>query len=189
MTNYLRIDNFYDDNELSLIWEELKFLTYSHKLDPPIKTGQSVPMMKKNAGLFLDNVYSDRNISNILRVNRKIFSKDVMKKYNDLSEMHENIFNCNQDTTLISYYENAGFYKSHSDTAVVTALTWFFKEPRMFEGGDLVFTKSEEKIEVKNNTLIMFPSHFKHQVTAIKMDGEPFSGNGRYCMSQFISIK
>lgn len=190
MMNYLRIDNFYDDNELALIWEELKFLTYSHKLNPPEKTGQTNPLMKKNRGLFLDDIYSDRNISNILKVNRKIFTKDVMKQYNDLSEMHENIFNCNQDSTLISYYENAGYYKSHSDTAVITALTWLFKEPKQFEGGDLIFTKFDEKIEVTNNTLIMFPSHFKHEVTAISMQGyEPFSGNGRYCMSQFINVK
>jgi predicted 2-oxoglutarate/Fe(II)-dependent dioxygenase YbiX len=187
--NYIKIDDFYSEEELSLIWEELKFLTYSHKLDPPQKTGQQNPTMKKNDGIFLDSVYTDRNISNILKVNRKVFTKDVMKKYNDLSEMHENIFNCNSDTTLISYYENNGFYKSHKDNAVITALTWFFKEPRMFEGGDLIFSKSEEKIEVKNNTLIIFPSHMNHQVTSVKMDGKAFSGNGRYCMSQFLSIK
>jgi predicted 2-oxoglutarate/Fe(II)-dependent dioxygenase YbiX len=112
-----------------------------------------------------------------------------MKQYSDLSDMHEHIFNCNFDSTLISYYENSGYYKSHKDTAVVTALTWFFKEPKMFEGGDLIFTKTEEEIKVSNNTVIIFPSHFAHEVTAIKMDGEPFSGNVRYCMSQFISMK
>jgi hypothetical protein len=33
--NYIRIDNFYSEEDVSLIWEELKFLTYSHKLNPP----------------------------------------------------------------------------------------------------------------------------------------------------------
>ena len=188
--NYIRIDDFYDEDELALIWEELKFLTYRHKLNPPLKTGQSKPMMKKNAGLFLDDLYSDRNISNILRVNRKIFSKDVMKKYNDLSEMHENIFNCNQDTTLISYYENEGFYKPHSDTAVVTALTWFFKEPKQFTGGDLVFSAFNKTIEIENNMLLVFPSVVKHEVTAVSMEKDipKFSRLGRYCMSQFMNI-
>jgi hypothetical protein len=187
---YLKIDNFYNENELQLIWDELKFLTHSHKLELPNKTGQIDPTMKHNNGLFLDSVYAERRFSNILKVNRKVFSANIMKQYADLHFMNTVIFNLNSDATLLSYYENAGYYKSHSDTAVITILTWLFKEPKQFEGGNLIFTDFKEEINIKNNTVIMFPSHTKHEVTAIKMESKnKFSGNGRYCISQFMSIK
>jgi hypothetical protein len=187
---YLKIENFYNEIELSLIWDELKFLTHSNKLETPNNTGQLNPTMKHNNGLFLDTIYTERKFSNILKVNRKIFSVDNMKKYADLHFMNRIIFTLNSDTTLLSYYENSGYYKSHSDTAVITILTWLFKEPKQFEGGNLIFTDFDETIEIKNNTVIMFPSHAKHEVTSIKMESkDKFSGNGRYCISQFLSIK
>jgi hypothetical protein len=187
---YLKIKNFYTEEEEQLIWEELKFLTYKNKLEPPQKTGQINPMMKKNNGLFLDNVYTNREYSNILNVNRKTFSAKVMKAYSDLHFLCENINIINFDTTLVSYYENSGYYKSHSDIACITSLTWFFKEPKQFSGGDLIFSLFNEKIEIENNMFIMFPSVIKHEVTDISMDQSvpKFAGYGRYCISQFMNI-
>lgn len=186
---YLLIRDFYDEKELALIWQELEFLTYKTKFDPPAKTGQRDPGAKKNSGVFLDEVYMERRFSNILKVNRKLFSAQIMKMYSELHFTYESIMHVNRDTTLISYYENAAYYKPHHDQAAITALTWFFKEPKQFSGGELVFTAYNEKIEVKNNCLLVFPSCVRHEVTPIKMEGSPtgFSGLGRYCMSQFMS--
>jgi Rps23 Pro-64 3,4-dihydroxylase Tpa1-like proline 4-hydroxylase len=187
---YLKIKNYYTEKENELIWEELKFLTHKSKLEPPQKTGQNNPIMKKNEGVFLDNVYTDRHYSNILNINRKTFSSCIMKEYSNLHFLHEIVNNINSDTTLLSYYENKGYYKPHSDKACITALTWFYKEPKQFTGGDLIFSSFNEKIEIENNMFIMFPSIIKHEVTDIVMDKSlsDFSGNGRYCISQFMNI-
>jgi len=188
---YLLVRNFYTDEEQALIWQELEFLTHKHKLQPPQATGQLNPMMKKNRGVFLDNIYADRSMSNILKVNRKIFSAPVFKAFADLHPLTKCINAVNADTTLLSYYEATDHYKPHSDTATVTALSWHFKEPRNFEGGDLVFSDLDETILVENNMLIIFPSCLRHGVTQVKMkDGvEPWKGLGRYCLSSFMNIK
>lgn len=187
---YLLIRNFYDEEELRGIWEELKFFTYKNKLLSPSKTGQTNPLAKKNSGLFLDQVFSDRRYSNILRANRKLFTSQIMKIYADLHFTYENIMQANFDTTLISYYEDTSYYKPHHDQAAITALTWFFKEPKAFTGGDLIFTKFNETIEIENNMLLIFPSVVTHEVTPVQMgsNNTKFSGLGRYCMSQFLNI-
>ena len=188
---YLLIRNFYTKDEQALIWQELDFLTHRHKLQPPQATGQINPMMKKNRGVFLDSVYADRSMSNILKVNRKVFSAPVFKAFADLC-LHNRCINAvNADTTLLSYYEASDHYKPHSDTAVATALSWHCREPRCFTGGDLVFPDLDETIPVENNTLIVFPSCLRHGVTQVKMDDgvEAWKGHGRYCLSSFMSIK
>ena len=38
---FLQIENFYSEDELKLIWQELEFLNYPHKLEPPENTGFS----------------------------------------------------------------------------------------------------------------------------------------------------
>lgn len=187
---YLLIRDFYDEEELQGIWEELKFFTYKNKLSAPNKTGQASPLAKKNSGVFLDEVFSERRYSNILRANRKVFKSHIMKMYADLHFTYENIMQVNFDTTLISYYEDSSYYKPHNDQAAITALTWFFKEPKEFTGGDLIFTKFNETIEIENNMLLIFPSVVTHEVIPVQMvtDKTKFSGHGRYCMSQFMNI-
>jgi len=188
---YLLIRNFYTNEEQALIWQELDFLTHKHKLQPPQATGQINAMMKKNMGVFLDNVYADRSTSNILKVNRKVFSAPVFKAYADLHPLTKCVNVVNSDSTLLSYYESTDHYKPHADQAVVTALSWHFKEPRCFDGGDLVFTDLDETIPVENNMLVMFPSCLRHGVTQVKMKDcvEPWKGFGRYCLSSFMNIK
>jgi hypothetical protein len=74
---HLIVENMYNDEELELIWEELKFLTYSHKLLDANNQGTATDRdgnpSSSTKSMILDNFYSNRNISNILTVNRKLF--------------------------------------------------------------------------------------------------------------------
>lgn len=188
---YLIIDNFYDDNELESIWEELDFLCYNQKLKPPESTGTAFDdknfILKKNSALWLDSAYKDRNLSNILQVNRKIFNiwTDVVVKHPSWFFNNVDII---RDTTLISYYENQDHYKRHKDHGYLTSLTWFYKEPKRFNGGNLHFDEFNLTIEVKNNRTIMFPSTIWHSVDPVIM-GTEFCGkkNGRFCMTHFMN--
>jgi predicted 2-oxoglutarate/Fe(II)-dependent dioxygenase YbiX len=187
---YLLIREVYDQNELTGIWQELEFLTASSKLDPPELTGQTTPETKHNHGVFVDNIYTDRKYSNILQVNRKLFSLEVTEAYESLHYTNRYKSKTNLDTTLISYYENSGYYKPHHDNAVITAISWHFRYPKAFTGGDLIFTDFDEKIEIEDNMLVMFPSCATHEVTPIVMrsDHPPMSGYGRYAISNFSQI-
>ena len=189
---YLKIENLYTEEELELIGDELIFLNHKCKLEDPEDTGSakdsSDNLLKENKGLFLDDLYKRREISNILSVNRKIFNKEYLEAYASLSFGYKSILECNVDTTLISYYENGGYYKPHKDDAVHTVLTWFFETPKMFEGGDLFFPEYNEKIEIQQNMAIIFPSFVLHSVDEVKMDENLNRGFGRHCMSQFLKV-
>jgi hypothetical protein len=188
---YLKVKNFFNPEELRLIWQELEFLTNFDKLDPPDQTGQQDPHMKNNVGVFLDGIYSSRKYSNILKVNRKLFSQEIVAAFESLHYTHKNYSNCDKDSTLVSYYENSGYYKSHQDLCVNTSIVWIFKEPKRFTGGNFIFTEFGETVEIENNMMIMFPSCVYHEVTPIEIpiDIVPYTGYGRYAITNFTSHK
>lgn len=190
---FLEIENMYSEEELKLIWQELEFLNQLDKLENPEKTGTASingEILKKNSGLYLDDLYKSRNISNILTVNKNLMSLHILDTFSSLCFLYENIKHTNDDTTLISYYDNGGYYRSHQDSALYTAITWFFKEPKKFNGGDFYFSDYDHKIELKNNKTILFPSVITHSVNEIIMNNKDDVGRGygRYSMSQFFHL-
>lgn len=191
---FLQIENLYSEDELILLWKEFDFLTHPDKLESPENTGSAldeetkVPL-KKNKGLFLDDLYSSRNISNILTITKQLFSPVILNAFSELSFGYENIKYTNRDATLLSYYENSEYYKSHRDEALYTAVTWFFKEPKSFSGGNFYFTDYGIKIEMQNNMAVIFPSFVKHAVDEIILEkNNNLTGHGRYSISQFLYI-
>ena len=188
------IDNYYNDDELKLIWQELEFLNYSHKLLPPSSTGAAndndTTLLKNNSGLFLDTIWNNqRQLSNILSVNRKLFENDMEILRQSPSWFYRTLV-CTEDNSLLSYYEDGDYYQEHRDNAAVTVLSWFFKEPKCFSGGDLRLNLLGEihEITVKNNRTLIFPGAIPHSVTPVSMSEENKNqGLGRYCLTQFLA--
>ena len=77
---HLIIENFYNKEELELVWEEFKFLTKPNKLLEAKDYGGVVTHTNSHA-LILDEVYKNRKFSNILNVNRKL-SGPINKIFN-----------------------------------------------------------------------------------------------------------
>lgn len=184
---YIIIDNTYTEEELKLIFLELDFWTLSNNLMDPENTGtarwEDGSIKKKNKGVFLDDVYKNRNYSNILKANRKIYKIQV----NESSVIYNFLREANYDTTLVSYYENETHYKSHRDTSLLTAVTYLYKEPKAFEGGDLVLTDYGIAFEPWFNRTYIMPGVVEHEVTEVLMKQEDCGkGFGRYCISNFI---
>lgn len=185
------VEDFYDEKELKLIWKELDYLTNNNKLLPPSKTGTGRDNkgnpLKHNQGLFLDEYYTNRNFSNILNINRKVWSA-VTKEFIDSSLLFRYLNSCNEDSTLLNYYEDGNFYKPHVDTSVYSVLSYFYKEPKKFTGGNLILQDYNIEIEIKNNMVIYMPSILVHEVTPIIME-EKAKGFGRYSTSQFLFVR
>ena len=186
------IDDYYSEEELNLIWEELNFLCKKNVLYSGIDPRSSgaidesgVPL-KTNYSVFLDELFSfDRNFSNILTVNRKLFNN-----WENIINQNEHWFyknlHCVIYYTLLSYYEDQSYYGLHKDNSTATSLSWFYKEPKKFEGGDLIF-KNGSRIEVKNNRTIIFPSLIPHGVETVVMKEEDLNKKlGRFCITQFL---
>ena len=163
---YVIIDDLYDQEDLYLIYRELDFLF--SKLRSPESTGNDDVSKKNNKGIFLDELYNFREFSDILKVNRKIFSSNIADKLIECNYGFKFIKYSTQDVTLISYYDNDEYYNPHRDTCVISAVTWFHKLPKNFTGGDFVFFE-DFKIELNKGDVIIFPSSFMypHKVTPV----------------------
>lgn len=179
------IRNYYNDEELEGIWEEIEFL--KPRLLEPGVTGaaedENGNFKKNNRGIFLENVYGEsQNFSNILKINKLLGDPDILSNlkgkhwfYNYLTNSCDKLIY----STLISYYSDGGYYKPHTDSAVATCISYHWREPKKFRGGDLYF--GDYRVPIENNCMIIFPSCTEHEVT-------PVDGNGRCALTQFMSF-
>ena len=186
------IRDFYSNIELTSIFNELKFLSSIDRFkDPTDPDGPGTAMsngvvLKSGKGMHLDVVYKDRSESDILKVNRKLFSKETTTLLESYHSFFRYVRRSNADNTKLHYYTNGDYYKSHVDDCVVTAISFFNIDPKGYRGGDLVL-EHRLKIPCLNNSLVVFPSIMWHEVTPIVM--YDFSPNmGRYSMTQFLEM-
>ena len=186
---FLIIDKTYTIEEQIQIYSELDILV--DKLQSPDETGSAKDEkgnLKNNKGAFLDEVYSKREFSNILTNNRKLFNEEVKNKLFECHYAYRLFNNTNSDTTLVSYYDNGGSYFSHTDKSVITMVTWFFKEPKNFVGGEFKFTDYNLNIEVKNNRTVIFFSSYTHEVSEVNIIDKSAITSGRFTLSNFSTI-
>ena len=192
---YILIDDFYDQSELDRIWEELDYLCNPKRMGrSSIERGAATNLLNdgtreliKNAwDMFLDNFFTSRDSSNILEVNRKLVNQEIYKNHPHWLFNHLDALN--EDTTQILYYENNDEYKPHRDLARLTGITWFYREPKKFTGGNLRFPKFDVEIECKHNRVIVFPGSIYHGVDKVSMEEKDMGKKlGRFAMSQFLS--
>ena len=192
-TPYLLIDNWFNKEEEQLVWQELDYYSSQNKFfrgedSNAMALRDGVPQ-GKHYRLHLDDVYSQRNISNILTLKDKLTQKDFIDKIEQAFPMGRTFYQTNFDNTLLSYYEDGDDYKQHFDNVFITVLIWFYREPKLFEGGDFIFNDSNEKIECKHNRLIAYPGYYYHSVEPVKMKTEEKFKYGRYTITHFFSNK
>tara|TARA_Y100000385_G_C13084112_1_gene635513 strand:+ start:1927 stop:2595 length:669 start_codon:yes stop_codon:yes gene_type:complete len=191
--------NFYNDEELKLIWEELNFYTKPGKLLNAENYGGVVGYTNAKA-LMLDSIYIDhtesgganyRTLSNILKVNRKIFDSSVTGAFASIHDSCCLATKSNRDTTKVRYYHDGEYYDPHTDkTMMFLAFSYFYKEPKKFSGGELYFPKYDYEISCENNSLIMFPGWVEHGVKKVSIeDSDYFDGYGRYSITSFFGCK
>ena len=194
---HIIFDNFYDDNELSLIWEELNFYTKPNKLLGGDVFGAAKDIEGKfitnSKAISLDSVYKGnyRNMSNILNVSRKIFDDEIVEPFSKLHDCCLFASRSNYDTTKVRYYHDKEYYEPHTDTFYeFLAFSYFYKEPKKFEGGNLIFPKYDYEFTCNNNSLIMMPAWVEHGVREVSIkDSDYYDGYGRYAITHFFGCK
>lgn len=149
--------------------------------------------LPKHSAIELDPLYAyNRNISNILTLNRKFFEKDMLDAMSQAHPFYKGLTQVNSDHTKVKYYEDTDYYKSHHDIARFTSLTYLYKEPKAFAGGDLYFEEFDYTIPIENNRLVVFTGCLKHASTDIKMNEEKkdiiCSGYGKYTITNFMDV-
>ena len=189
---HMIVKNFYNESELKLIWEELDFYTKDGKLFDANEFGGVVDKTNSKA-IWLDKVFDKkyRNLSNILKVNRKIFDSAVLGAFSSVHDCCSIAKFCNYDVTKVRYYHDGDYYEPHTDKTVqFLGFSYFYREPKKFKGGELIFPKYDYTFSCDNNSLIMMPGWVEHGVSKVSIkDSDYFDGYGRYAITSFFSNK
>jgi len=193
---YILMENIYNKFEIDLIKKELNFLLDENKILYPDQSSSATTnneILKRNRCIFLDQIYTNKNYSNILRISDKLF--DLNGQHLRLLKPHEHwifknhCYNNKEQHILLSYYSDGDYYKKHLDFCKLTMLIWLYNEPKKFEGGNLILSDDDyrEEILLRNNFGIIFPSMIFHEVTPVKMIDEDLDNDGRICLSFFLN--
>ena len=186
---YLLVKNYFDDKDIELMLKELRFLTPKMSFHPGNNMAED---HKKNNQINLDNLYGDRETSNIMNVMNKIYDDSkLIQTLNDMSWFYKVWGYTNTDATFVAYYENTDYYKAHRDIAIISIMYWLWEEPKSFTGGNVHLTDYDIEIPLERNQLMIMPSSTNHAVDPIKMidNNKKLSGMGRYCIVRFLKMK
>ena len=199
---HLIIKNFYNEEEVELIWEELNFYTKPGKLLEAQDFGGIIGKTNSHA-IILDQLYRNytetrdgtidgkpnyRTVSNILNVTRKIFNSGVIDVFSDIHDCCSIAKLSNWDATKVRYYHNGEYYEPHTDKSIqFLGFYYIHKEPKKFSGGEVFFPKYDYEYSCDNNSIIIFPGWVEHGVKEIKIENSDYyDGWGRYAITSFF---
>ena len=202
---HMIIKNFFNEEELELIWQELDFYTHPGKLLKAENFGGIVGYTNSSA-IILDQIYRNyskvtnetingnpnfRPISNILTLNRKLFESGVLDALADVHDSVSLVNQSNWDSVKVRYYHNGEYYDAHTDKAMqFLAFYYINKEPKKYTGGEVYFPKYDYEYGCDSNSIIVFPGWVEHGVRKVTIENSDyFDGWGRYCISSFFGCK
>lgn len=193
------IDNWYTSQEYEAIFNECRFIV-DYGRDPSDQHAGSAKspngtLLKNNRSIFIDDLFREWNKSVINSLSYKKYNEEFINQLVTIDPIYSALFDTNQHSCLVSYYEDSGYYKPHYDTAAFTLLTWVYDDPKSFTGGDLYLRPHRDKsiieanIECISNRAVIFPSYMLHEVTQINMESQYRNQKkGRFTISQFSHL-
>lgn len=195
----LVIDEFYSEAQLKEIMLELKWLTKPSILSNDKGIGAAKDLNTNNLitskhGVFLEDVFKNwRHSSIITHTISNTQTEEFKSKMLSYNPLFKSFFQCDARCHLLSYYENADYYKEHVDSFFFTMLSYFNTEPKQFDGGEIVLNSCNSSktasIEPRNNRVVIIASATPHEVKEISSKlKNTFSGDGRYCIASFLSV-
>ena len=190
---FVVIDDLYDDKEQSEIMVELDYLCTERRLIPPFEDKSGALENDKNVKnvscQYLESFYKKRRHSSILTITDRLFL-DCVDIINNHPHWYFDLYAIDTHNTQILYYEDTNEYPAHQDASRFTAVTYFYREPKKFEGGDLQFPDYQVQVECVNNRVIVFPSMLFHCSTPVRMlENDTQTKNGKFCITHFLNHK
>jgi hypothetical protein len=173
---HISIENVFSKKQLETIFEEIEFLN-PHFKGPAFTGSASLKYtdcndclmekeLKKNTGIFLDDVENFKNSQIITFIDEKI--KEIGKYKNWNNKTFKRMFdNVKWGSELINRYDNNDYYKPHCDCGVFTLIFFIWHNNFYPKGGDLYFPEYDHIYKCKNNHALLFFSKEFHGVTPI----------------------
>jgi hypothetical protein len=187
------IDDFYDEEELKKIFKEIDYLfpklkVLGRNLGTAFDIVSGEPLSSGNS-LCLDEFFNNKQNSDIVQITDKVLLPELLFTIADVHPLYGHAKNLNVSNTTLKYYNHKDKYKSHMDYARFTFLSWFCKEPKAFEGGDLVFQQfNNYKIEFKNNRGVFFCGAVYHESTPLKFNKNAKEDSGKFVVTKFLNF-
>ena len=189
---FLVIDNWYTPEEEKAVWKELDFFSATPK--EQIDRAENTIVARDPDGnakskayrFYIDGFYNKRKLSPIINSMYKQRTPEFHNIIKECIPYARSFLASNEDSSLISYYEENDHYEPHHDNFAWTCLVWMVREPRLFNGGDFKLNEPDVEVKLKNNRMIIFPSCFLHSVSPVKFHTQPKEiGYGRYTITHF----
>jgi hypothetical protein len=191
---FIVVDNWYTPNEEKAVWKELDF--YSSMPRDKIDRAENTIVARNSDGtskskafrFYTNSYYTEAGLSKsaIFNCMYKQRTPEFHKIVGECMPYGRSFLSSNNDSTLISYYEQDDHYDAHHDTFLWTMCIWMVREPRLFTGGDFDFPESGHEIKLKTNRAIFFPCCYLHRVSPVKFHTQPKDiGYGRYTITHF----
>lgn len=183
---YLFIKNICSEDELRLCKNELEILSFG--LERPEKTKSAIDengkLKKENRGIFFNDVYVPKfgDYSPCTQVVEKAIKVSRNGNYTPHSIFNYVSHKLIGYNLLFSAYSNNDYYEAHRDAATLTLLFWL--KNKNFTGGNLKFTDFNEEIPFEDNSVIIFPSHYQHEVSKVNTSEDDYV---RYVISAFLT--
>ena len=191
-TPFVLFDNWYTPNEEKNIWKELDWYSSQDNIERAentyVATYDDGKPKSKASRFHIEEYFTEagKRKSHIFNYMYKQRTPEFHSIVGEIKPYCNSFFATNSDATLISYYEDSEYYEPHYDNYAWSMLIWFVREPKLFNGGDFYFPDSKQKVKLKHNRAIFFPSMLEHGVSPVKMKTEPKEvGYGRYTITHF----
>jgi len=189
---FLVIDNWYTPGEEKAVWKELDFFSAIPK-DQIDRAENTIVARNKDGSskskayrFYIEGFYNKRELSPIINYMYKQRSPEFHNIISECIPYSRMFLSSNEDSSLVSYYEENDHYEPHFDNFTWTCLIWMVREPRLFDGGDFKLNEPDVEVKLKNNRMVIFPSCFLHSVSPVKFHTQPKEiGYGRYTITHF----
>lgn len=194
--NYYRFENFLDKQTTNSLLEYCDL--NQSKFDDARVT-------KKNKIREVNTEYRVCLVANDLGRFKAIFREEVDRKFQEIcSILKIQPFEIDNLETQIAAHGDGAFFKQHIDThtevennsknRVISAVYYFFNEPKQFEGGELIlhpfpFMDGDDtsvSLTPLHNSLVIFPSFGMHEVLPVKCPNVEFK-NWRFAVNCWIN--
>ena len=193
---FLVIDNFLNETQKKEVWNELDFITDNNIFNTTPSTsvdGSAVDPITKTVlaqrhSIFLEDfLVNHRKTSKIYQAIKFNFLHNNLHEKFPKSTLIKYLPYTNRDSTLVSFFKNGDYYKTHNDNSVISAILYLIPKDD-FSGGDILFPQFEIEHKPLDNQLIVFPSCIDHEVSVIKSLRENDETYKRISITTFLLI-
>lgn len=178
---HLIVESAFNENEQDLIWKELEFINLNDRLS--CKSTNNI--FENKILVAIGDIFSDQRFSDISKLTSVSLNREIKEKFSQLNFGYNSIWNTYNHKTFLSYYGENDSYEYTNNFSLYTILTFFYKEPKKFLGGELTFNDFNFEINIQNNTSILFPSFIPYSIKKVTFN-KTFKGYGKYCITTLL---